>query len=134
MKIVSWNVNGLRTRIVEVIDGEIKEEGSLYNLITQDDPDMICFQETRCSVEKAQIFKNNKYPYQYYNESKREGARGPNRYSGTSIWSKIKPEKIEYQIPNYQDNEGRIIIFSLGNQKIINVTICHDTLTYLIQQ
>jgi len=121
MKIVSWNVNGLRTRIVEIKNGKIVEGSSLSNLISSETPDYICFQETRCSVENAKIFKNDKYPFQYYNESKGIDARGPNRYSGTAIWSVVEPISVEYQIPNYNDTEGRIIILTFPEKTLINV-------------
>ena len=122
MKIVSWNVNGIRTRIVEIKEGKIIS-GTLCNLIEQEIPDIICFQETRCSNENGKKFKNELYPYQYFNESNGEGARGPNRYSGTAIWSKIEPKKLEFQIPNFLDTEGRIIIAHFENFILITVYV-----------
>ena len=50
-----------------------------------------------------------------------EKARGPNRYSGTAIYSKIIPNKIEYNVPGYDDQEGRIIIAYYNDFIVINV-------------
>jgi exodeoxyribonuclease-3 len=57
----------------------------------------------------------------YFNCSKLEDARGSNRYSGTAIYTKIVPEKIEYSVPEYDDKEGRIIIMYFKDFIIINV-------------
>jgi exodeoxyribonuclease III len=120
MKIVSWNVNGIRTRIVDIHNGVIVS-GSIHKIIQTEDPDIICFQETRCSVENSMKFGNTSYPFQYFNESKGQGARGPNRYSGTSVWSKIEPINVIYNIPGYEDLYGRIIILTFDNFTVINV-------------
>ena len=131
MKVITWNVNGIRSRIFSrktsaqiVKQTEIlPEEGSpIYNLIKNNDPDFICLQETRCSVDNGQKFKIPGYS-SVFNQSDNVGAREANRYSGTCIFYKdiYNPDSIEYQFPGYTDNEGRIIILHFSNFTIINV-------------
>lgn len=131
MKVITWNVNGIRTRIfnrktcaqnaknLEILP----EEGSpIDNFIKNNDPDFLCFQETRCSVNNGQKFKIPGYN-SVFNQSNNVGAREANRYSGTCIFYKdiYKPVAIQYQVPGYSDNEGRLIIIHFNNFTIINV-------------
>lgn len=159
MKIVTWNVNGIRTRIfdsldkatyektmrelnrtykqtiktdksiktVQVHNRPIRDNSSLKNLL-ENNIDFICLQETRCDIESSKILQIEGYE-SIFNESKLDGARQAKRYSGTCIYYKVEYKerisKIEYQIPNYDDKEGRIILIYLdGNTKlIINVYV-----------
>jgi len=129
LTIVSWNVNGIRSRIFDAKASteckknekrNLQEGSSLYNLIKSEDPDIICLQETRISIENSKCFELNGY-YSYFNESKLTGARCSNRYSGTCVFTKLKPIKVEYCIPDYDDEEGRIIIMYFDKFVLINV-------------
>tara|TARA_B100000287_G_C20639788_1_gene783044 strand:- start:768 stop:1604 length:837 start_codon:yes stop_codon:yes gene_type:complete len=131
MKIISWNVNGIRSRIFnEKISSEIKrdkiiipeENSPIGILLKQYDPDVFCFQETRCSIKNGEKFNISGYKG-IFNESKLEGNRSCDRYSGTSIFIKesINVNKVEYSIPEYHDLEGRIIIIYTDDYIIINV-------------
>lgn len=129
MNIVSWNVNGIRSRIFnELISSKLKKndklypvEGSAIHSLLKLDPDIICLQETRCSIAKSDIISIPGYNM-YFNESKLDGARAADRYSGTCIFYKtgIKPT-FETQIPGYEDLEGRIIIMKFNDITLINV-------------
>ena len=129
MKIVSWNVNGIRSRIFnDLISSKLKKNDKLYPLegsaihsLLKLDPDIICLQETRCSVSKSVIIDIPGY-IAYFNESKLEGARASDRYSGTCIFYKehISPT-FETQIPGYEDSEGRIIIMKFNDITLITV-------------
>lgn len=153
MKIATWNVNGIRSRIFDSLDNStyekalrelkrackqagneeqthyrtIRNNSSLDNLLSYD-IDFLCFQETRCSVEASEVLKIDGYK-SVFNESKLIGARQAQRYSGTCIYYKKHYEdrisKIEYQIPNYNDEEGRIIMIYLDDctKLIINVYV-----------
>lgn len=130
MKFITWNVNGIRTKIfshlssgqiartkqVEPVDGS-----PIFNLLKLD-PDFMCFQETRCSTENGEKLKIPGYK-SVFNSSKKGGARDENRYSGTCIYYKEEytPNSIEFQIPNYLDTEGRIIIMRFDKFMLINV-------------
>lgn len=129
IKIITWNVNGIRSRIFNnKISSQLsknktfspEKNSSMYNLINETDPDIICLQETRCdeSMNKFAIIENYN---SYFNSSKLSDARGPNRYSGTAIYSKSVPNKIEYNVPDYNDKEGRIIIAYYNDYIVINI-------------
>lgn len=138
LKIVTWNVNGIRSRIFNnKTSAQLpknkkfysEENSSISNLIKTTDADIICLQETRCSEEIGKLAILNDY-YSYFNNSKLTEARGLNRYSGTAIYSKIIPNKIEHQIPGYNDLEGRIIILHYDKFIIINVYVPNSGTNY----
>ena len=117
VKIVSWNVNGLRTRIVDHLESkqfskktQIYSTSHLGKLIEEFDPDIICFGETRCNSQLMEQFEIPGF-YRYSSSSELDGARSGNRYSGTAIWTKLKPYKVLTQLPFLpQPNlEGRFI-------------------------
>jgi exodeoxyribonuclease-3 len=93
MKIISWNVNGIRS---------ILSKGFI-DFIKQYKPDIICLQETKAAPEQVN-FDLPEYPYKYWNSAQKKG------YSGTAIFSKQKPVQTanDMDIPKH-DNEGRII-------------------------
>ncbi len=131
MKIITWNVNGIRSRIFNDTIGSklsknkdiVIQENSPIMEILKYNPDVICFQETRCNKEFGE--KHIKIPgyKSFFNESKMEDARSANRYSGTAVFYKedMVPILIETQIQGYDDTEGRIIIMEFEHFKIINV-------------
>jgi exodeoxyribonuclease-3 len=129
MRIVSWNVNGIRSRIFnELISSKLKkgcilspEDNSAIALVLAHDPDIICLQETRCSIDNSGKINIPGYNA-YFNESKLDGARAPNRYSGTCIFYKdCISATFETQFPGYEDLEGRIIIMKTDTLTLINV-------------
>ena len=130
MKIITWNVNGIRSRIFNEKTssqiGKIKdiqvEEGSPISKILELQPDIICLQETRCDTAQGSRFKIQGFK-SFFNESKEIDARSANRYSGTVVFvrEEIEIEKIETQIPDYEDTEGRIIILHLKESIVVSV-------------
>jgi len=131
LKIITWNVNGIRSRIFnEKISSKLKknaiidiqEKSPIDTLLKEQDPDIICLQETRCSIAISENFKIPGYK-SYFNESKSIGARAPERYSGTCIFYKehLNLIDIQEQIPGYEDTEGRIIVANFENFVVINV-------------
>ena len=92
MKLISWNVNGLRACMgkgfLEVLEGE--------------SPDVICLQETKMQREQAD-FDFPGYREFWYSAEKKG-------YSGTAIFSKTEPVSVEYGmgVEDY-DREGRLI-------------------------
>ena len=104
MKIISWNVNGIRSLI---------KTDYITNLLLDEDPDILCFNETKLSNELDNDIFNN-YQYKYFNISKKKG------YSGTIIYSKIKP--INSFLGLYDiDNEGRVITLEYKKFYLVNV-------------
>ena len=105
MKIVSWNVNGIRA---------VLKKGFL-DFITDINPDIICIQETKANPEQVELELND-YPYKFWNSAIKKG------YSGTAIFSKIKPININYDLNiDKHDSEGRVICFELDNYYLVTV-------------
>jgi len=129
MKIISWNVNGIRSNIVDFTKAANKKPRKLESLsalgflVKKYDPDIICFQETRLGENNYKLFDDESitslFPYRYWSSAKKTGARSGNRYSGTSIWSKVEPDKITYEIPGLDNLEGRVIQVQFNNTVLI---------------
>jgi exodeoxyribonuclease-3 len=112
MKIVSWNVNSIRKGVYD----------ELFKLSQTEQPDVICFQETKATGHDAEeYFKNTilleLYPYRYWNDS--VGGQ-----AGVAVWSKVKPEKVFREIPRiYQLKEGRILILEFKELTLLNTYV-----------
>lgn len=130
MKVLTWNVNGIRSRIfndkTSAQIGKVKDihiqEDSPMSQILELNPDIITLQETRCDSQQGARFKIPGFK-SFFNESKETEHRGPNRYSGTCLFisQKIEIEKIEYSIDDYNDTEGRIVILHLKDVVILGI-------------
>ncbi len=107
MKILSWNINGIRAW---------KDKEGIIKFIEKSKADIICFQETKAQVEQiekltgqGELLKNEghiftEFPFHYWHSAEKKG------YSGTGIISKIEPKKVWYGMENSPiKNEGRII-------------------------
>jgi exodeoxyribonuclease-3 len=108
MKLLSWNVNGLRA---------VYKKGSL-NAIFSIDPDIICLQETKAHPEQLPGEVRSPAGYHaYFDHSKLKKG-----YSGVAIFSKAKPEKIEYGIgiPKF-DDEGRTLVAYYKDFVLLNI-------------
>lgn len=105
MKIISWNVAGIRAVLKK----------KALDFVLESDIDVICFQETKAEKEQVKNIDNftSKFPHQLWNHSKtRKG------YSGTAIWSKIPFKSIES--PNF-DQEGRITVVEFNDYFLVTV-------------
>jgi len=92
MKLVSWNVNGLRACL----------EKGFIDIFTDFDADIFALQETKMQEGQAEVPTNGYY--QYWNSADKKG------YSGTAIFSRIKPNSVSYGIGiDKHDHEGRVI-------------------------
>jgi len=109
MKIISWNVNGLRAT---------HKQGYFLPFMASEKPDILCLQETKAEPEQLEEEARNPAGYfSYFSHSK--GRKG---YSGVAIYSKIEPEKVEYGmgIPKF-DDEGRILVAYYKDFVLLNV-------------
>ena len=107
MKIISYNLNGIRAATTK----------GFINWLEEESPDVICIQETKAQIDQMPTFELNTIGYDcYYFSAQKKG------YSGVAILSKTKPDQVIYGmgIEKY-DNEGRIIRADYGDLSIISV-------------
>ena len=107
MKLISWNVNGLRA----VVTKGFKE------FFDNVDADIFCLQETK--LQEEQVDKNIKSIFNGYNEywncAEKKG------YSGTAVFSKINPINVIYGIGiEEHDKEGRVITLEFDKFYLVN--------------
>jgi exodeoxyribonuclease-3 len=108
MKLLSWNVNGLRA---------VANKGALP-AVFETDADIICLQETKAHPEQLSPEVRSPAGYfSYFDHSKVKKG-----YSGVAIFSKIEPEKVEYGlgIPKF-DDEGRTLVAYYKDFVLLNV-------------
>ena len=104
MKLISWNVNGLRA----VVNKGFKE------FFKEIDADIFCIQETKC--QKDQIDLEFKGYTSYWNSAEKKG------YSGTAIFTKQKPLNVTYGIGKEEhDKEGRVITLEFEKFYMVNI-------------
>tara|TARA_Y100001970_G_C14188119_1_gene833761 strand:- start:764 stop:1519 length:756 start_codon:yes stop_codon:yes gene_type:complete len=105
MKFISWNVNGIRA---------VLKKG-FYDFIKENNPDILCIQETKAHKEQVEIEMND-YPFEYWNSATKKG------YSGTLIFSKKEPLSISYGMGiESHDQEGRIITLEFNDYYLVTV-------------
>lgn len=92
MKIYSWNVNGIRA---------VVRKGSLQDFMAKHQPDILCLQETKAEQGQSEI----DFPgyEEYWNSAEKKG------YSGTAIFTKIKPLKVVNGFPESFANKYKFI-------------------------
>lgn len=103
LKLVSWNVNGLRA-----VDKKGFKE-YFYKI----DADVFCLQEIKLS-ENQYSFEPDGYT-SYFNYAERKG------YSGTALYSKAKPLNVTFGIGHELDNEGRTVLAEYENYYVLCV-------------
>ena len=107
MKLISWNVNGLRAVITKGFEEFFKDINA----------DIFCIQETKMQKDQideriSNIFKEYNC---YWNSAEKKG------YSGTAVFSKIKPIKVTYGIGiDEHDKEGRVITLEFDKFYLVN--------------
>lgn len=98
MKLISWNVNGIRACLNKGFSDFFKEVNA----------DIFCLQETKCQPEQINL-EFEGYT-SYWNSAERKG------YSGTAIFTKKQPVNVTYGIGiEEHDKEGRIITLEFEN-------------------
>lgn len=104
MKLVSWNVNGIRACV---------KKGFL-DYFHEVDADIFCIQESK--LQEGQIDLLLEGYHQYWNYAERKG------YSGTAVFSKKKPLSVSYGIGDRdREEEGRSIILEYEDFYLVNV-------------
>ena len=104
MKLISWNVNGIRACINK----------GFKDFFNEIDSDIFCIQETKC--QKDQIDLEFERYTSYWNSAEKKG------YSGTAIFTKQKPISVTYGIGiEEHDKEGRVITLEFEKFYMINI-------------
>ncbi len=107
MKILSWNVNGIRA---------IEKKGFL-TWLQKINPDILCLQETKCHPEQlsANLLKPKGYKT-FWSSAEKKG------YSGVSVFTKRNPKSISCELGKKEfDCEGRNLILDFGNFILFNI-------------
>ncbi len=107
MRIISWNVNGIRAA----------EKKGLYDWFKKESPDILCLQEIKAQPEQVPPYLRNMPGYNvYWNPAERKG------YSGVVIFSKERPidSKKGFGIDKF-DNEGRTLICEFPSFILFNI-------------
>ncbi len=118
MRIVSWNVNGIRA---------VDRKGEFAPMLKKLKPDILCLQETKAEEHQSPIDLPD-YE-EFWNSAKKKG------YSGTAIFTKETPQNVLYGLPQdlvrkYKldgdgygnpNEEGRVIALDTGSMYVVSV-------------
>ena len=104
MKLISWNVNGIRACLTKGFEDIFKKL----------DADIFCIQETKCQPEQIEL-EFEGYT-SYWNSAEKKG------YSGTAIFTKQKPLNVTYGIGiEEHDKEGRVITLEFEKFYMVDI-------------
>ena len=104
MKLISWNVNGIRACLTKGFEEVFKKM----------DADIFCLQETKCQPEQIDL-EFEGYT-SYWNSAEKKG------YSGTAIFTKQKPINVQYGIGiEEHDKEGRVITLEFEKFYMVDI-------------
>lgn len=107
LKLVSWNVNGLRACV---------SKGCFQKFMDKEQPDVICLQETK--LQEGQIKMDLPGYEEYWNYAEKKG------YSGTAIFTKEKPISVTYGLGiEEHDHEGRVITAEYADYYLVTVYV-----------
>lgn len=105
VRLVSWNVNGIRS---------IMSKGALQEFFASYQPDILCLQETR-ALEEQNTFRPEGY-HCFWNQGVKKG------YSGTAIFTRIAPQSHSFGLGIAEhDQEGRVVTLDFGSYYLVNV-------------
>lgn len=114
MKIVSYNVNGIRAALRK----------DFLTWLKAVDPDVVCLQEIKANKEQLDLslFEAAGYPYHYWFSAQKKG------YSGVAILSKQKPDEVQFGTGiDYMDFEGRNITAHFGDVAVMSMYLPSGT-------
>jgi exodeoxyribonuclease III len=106
MRLISWNVNGLRACVGKGFGDFVKES----------DADVVCVQETKMQPEQAD-FSFDGYTG-YWNSAEKKG------YSGTAVFTRLLPDKVSFDIGHEEHvGEGRAVTLEFDRFYLVNVYV-----------
>src|SRR5687768_3276185 len=107
MKLISWNVNGLRAVVKK----------NFLEFLTAEQPDILCLQETKCTEGDVERVWPDEYKA-YWNCAEKKG------YSGTAILTKQEPLNVGEGIgTDHHDTEGRVLTAEYPDFFVVNVYV-----------
>jgi exodeoxyribonuclease III len=107
MKLISWNVNGLRAVLKK----------NFLEFLDAEQPDVLCLQETKCSPDDVEQLWPKQYTA-YWNSAQRKG------YSGTAIFTKARPAGVANGVEILEhDGEGRVQTVEFDGFFLVNVYV-----------
>jgi exodeoxyribonuclease-3 len=107
MKLISWNVNGLRAVLKK----------NFLEYLTAEKPDVLCLQETKCTPDQVEQLWPSHYTT-FWNSAEKKG------YSGTAIFTKERPLAVTPHIGiDEHDKEGRVLTAEYKSFFLVNVYV-----------
>ncbi len=107
MKIITYNVNGLRAAVSK----------GLPEWLAKEQPDVLCLQETKLQPEQYPAEALDALGYRHYLHSARKKG-----YSGVAILTKREPDHVEYGMGMEEyDSEGRFVRADYGDLSVVSV-------------
>lgn len=104
MKLISWNVNGLRACVNK----------GFYDYFKEANADIFCLQETKLQEGQIEMEIGKEY-HQYWNYAEKKG------YSGTAIFTRMEPLSVRYGLEEDHEPEGRIITLEFHDFYLVTV-------------
>ncbi|TQK42060.1 exodeoxyribonuclease-3 [Brevibacillus sp. AG162] len=104
MKLISWNVNGLRACVNK----------GFYEYFKEANADIFCLQETKLQEGQIEMEIGEEY-HQYWNYAEKKG------YSGTAVFTKMEPLSVRYGLEEDHEPEGRIITLEFHDFYLVTV-------------
>ena len=113
MKLISYNVNGIRAAITK----------GLLSFIEEEQPDVFCIQESKAQPEQIDTVAMQEMGYHsYIHSAKKKG------YSGVCIFSRRRPDRVVAGMNNSRyDSEGRVLRADFGDLTIVSVYVPSGT-------
>lgn len=107
MKIISYNVNGIRSAISK----------GFLNWLEAEAPEVVCLQETKAQPEQVPVFEFESLGYRtFWHSAEKKG------YSGVAILSRIDPDHVDRGMGmQVYDSEGRVLRADYGDLSVISV-------------
>ncbi|MBB5352445.1 exodeoxyribonuclease-3 [Haloferula luteola] len=106
MKLLSWNVNGIRACLNK----------GLPDLLTSEQPDILCLQETKARAEQVELPLEFAGYHAHWNSAVKPG------YSGVAVFSRLAPLSVRHGIGMEEhDQEGRVLTLEFPDFHLVNV-------------
>jgi exodeoxyribonuclease-3 len=108
MKLISWNVNGIRA--------VLKKDPGLAAFVAEEDPDILCLQETKAREEQVDLPLEFGGYHRFWNSAQKPG------YSGVALFSKIEPLAVTHGLEMEEhDSEGRVLTAEYEDYFVVTV-------------